>query len=348
MISFLGEKAAIEGCGSNRILSFEAQIQHLMYEKKHAKAMAMYDTKLCQKYDKNYTIGYINAMKEASYDHALELYQKGCSEALMEWTEDLTELVQDKTNHELLDEKINAISLDISKEFKSECNISANDLYSSLAKLRTLVDYQTFEKFIDDDEMTNFFKNDIQAYDYFKPITEQRLKMLATIPKMDLNQGQNKSPMKSRIVRAKQIKTTAYDICQNLIFEVCELGRQNEDFNFVYKNISNLDSLKDQFNLESQKIKNVERNIHYQKSLLFWSWGQENMAIKMMKGHIKNIRENPIFLADSLIKMASWLWSSRSENANVILDDYYIKAMEIYEKTLENAEKGKLLGKYSN
>ena len=100
--------------------------------------------------------------------------------------------------------------------------------------------------------------------------------------------------------------------------------------------------------MESQKIKNVERNIHYQKSLLFWSWGQENMAIKMMKGHIKNIRENPIFLADSLIKMASWLWSSRSENANVILDDYYIKAMEIYEKTLENAEKGKLLGKYSN
>ena len=184
----LGEKAAIEGCGSNRILAFDAQIQHLMYKKEHSKAMVMEDATLCL-YPDVQNFGLLKAMKEASYDHTLIKYQQGCADVLTEWTEELCDIVRDKSYFEILTEKINILSLEISKELKNGPTISTKEIYNALTKWRTLVDYKTFKNAIENDEPISFLDNQYQDYKYVKPITKQRLRILSAVPEMDLNQG---------------------------------------------------------------------------------------------------------------------------------------------------------------
>merc|ERR1719361_265790 len=145
---------------------------------------------------------------------------------------------------------------------------------------------------------------------------------------MDLNQGQ-RSPIKSRTLRTKQIKSSVFKVVQNHCLNICDLGRKNEDFNFVYKTISALDGMKDKFQIDLQHSNDLVERIHFERSLLFWSWGEKDMAIKMMKGLMKKTSGSGPFKAESLTTMASWLWNSRSVNAQVILKDYYQKAMEI-------------------
>ena len=183
----LGEKAAVEGCGSNRILAFDAQVQHLMYKKEHSKAMAMEDANIIV--NNAPEAGLLKAMKEASYDHTLVKYQQSCADALTEWTEELCDIVKDKSYFDILEEKINIMSLEISKEIKNGPSISTREIYNALTKWRTLVDYKTFKTAIENDEPIAFLDNQFQDYKYVKPITTQRLKILSAVPEMDLNQG---------------------------------------------------------------------------------------------------------------------------------------------------------------
>ena len=104
----------IQGCGSNRILDFNAQIQHLMQEKEYAQALAMYDTHLSlDNSNKGHQRGLLKAMQEANFDHTLEQYQKNCCLSLQDWDSDLNEvkelLLKRKT--EEFDEKIKTMSL---------------------------------------------------------------------------------------------------------------------------------------------------------------------------------------------------------------------------------------------
>ena len=108
--------ALIQGCGSNRILDFNAQIQHLMQEKEYAQALAMYDTHLSlDNSNKGHQRGLLKAMQEANFDHTLEQYQKNCCLSLQDWDSDLNEvkelLLKRKT--EEFDEKIKTMSLDV-------------------------------------------------------------------------------------------------------------------------------------------------------------------------------------------------------------------------------------------
>ena len=97
-------------------MDFDAQIQHLMMEKKHSKVMAMYGSHLSlDSSNKNHQRGLIQAMQKASFDHTLEQYQKNCLDNLQTWSHDLEEakelLLKQKT--EEFDEKIKAMSLDV-------------------------------------------------------------------------------------------------------------------------------------------------------------------------------------------------------------------------------------------
>ena len=141
-------------------------------------------------------------------------------------------------------------------------------------------------------------------------------------------QGQ-RSPIKSRTLRTKQIKSSVFKIVQNHCLNICDLGRKNEDFNFVYKTVSTLDAMKVKFQLDLQDSNDLVERIHYERSLLFWSWGEKDMAIKMMKGLMKKTSASGPFKAESLTTMASWLWNSRSASAQVILEDYY-KVISIF------------------
>ena len=49
-----------------------------------------------------------------------------------------------------------------------------------------------------------------------------------------------RSPIKSRTLRTKQIKSSVFKVVQNHCLNICDLGRKNEDFNFVYKTISGM------------------------------------------------------------------------------------------------------------
>ena len=349
----LGEKAAVEGCGSNRILAFDAQVQHLMYKKEHSKAMAMEDANIIV--NNAPEAGLLKAMKEASYDHTLVKYQQSCADALTEWTEELCDIVKDKSYFDILEEKINIMSLEISKEVKNGPSISTREIYNALTKWRTLVDYKTFKTAIENDEPIAFLDNQFQDYKYVKPITTQRLKILSAVPEMDLNQGYyylhtclhiifeifvstyniysavcllflqgQKSPIKSRTLKTKQIKSSVFKMVQNHCLNICELGRKNEDFNFVYQTVTKLDGMKDKFQLDLQQSNDLVERIHFERCLLFWSWGEKDMAIKMMKGLMKKTSASSgPFKAESLTTMASWLWNSRSASAQVIQEDYY-------------------------
>ena len=289
----LGEMDAIDGCTASLLSNFSAQTQHLMYKKEFTKAMLLFDAKLCQNagdlhQDRQ---SLLMAMKEASFDNTLEMYQKGCAESLSNWNDELANLVPDKANRELFGNKIHAQSLKISDDLLKGNVVSVSDIYRSLADLRTLVDYETFAKCIDNDEKAvRFLSCDFQQYEYAKSIASQRLKILATVPKIDLvGQGGQRSPMKEKVIKAKQIKTSSFKLCQELCDQICNLGRQNEDYHFVYKTISTLDSMKEGFGLDLNHYNEVSQRIMYQKSSLFWSWGEKDMAIKMMRGLMKGL-----------------------------------------------------------
>ena len=328
----LGEKDAIDGCTASLLSNFSAQTQHLMYKKEFTKAMIMFDAKLCQNtgdlhQDRQ---SLLMAMKEASFENTLEMYQKGCAESLSTWSDELANLVPDKANRELYLNKIHTQSLKISNDLLKGNVVSVSDIYRSLADLRTLVDFETFAKCMDNDEnAVRFLPCEFQQYEYAKSIVSQRLKILATVPKIDLvGQGGQRSPVKEKMIKAKQIKTSSFKLCQELCVQICDLGRKNEDYHFVYKMISTLDSMKEGFGLDLNHYNEVSQRIMYQRSSLFWSWGEKDMAIKMMRGLMKELKKqkNKPFLAETLITMADWLWTSRSSNAQVILEEYYKKA----------------------
>ena len=82
--------------------------------------------------------------------------------------------------------------------------------------------------------------------------------------------------------------------------------------------------MKDKFQLDLQQSNDLVERIHFERCLLFWSWGEKDMAIKMMKGLMKKTSASSgPFKAESLTTMASWLWNSRSASAQVIQEDYY-------------------------
>ena len=106
-----------------------------------------------------------------------------------------------------------------------------------------------------------------------------------------------------------------FAVCVCLLWAVCL-------HLFVYF-FSALDGMKDKFQIDLQHSNDLVERIHFERSLLFWSWGEKDMAIKMMKGLMKKTSGSGPFKAESLTTMASWLWNSRSVNAQVILKDYY-------------------------
>jgi hypothetical protein len=64
-------------------LAFPAQVQHLLRDKEHAKAMAMFDAQLAFKSEDQFCQnGLLKAMGEASYNHTLAKYQETCHERL--------------------------------------------------------------------------------------------------------------------------------------------------------------------------------------------------------------------------------------------------------------------------
>ena len=83
-------------------------------------------------------------------------------------------------------------------------------------------------------------------YTYLKLVLTRRCSTLAQLPFMSLGDV-SQSPYKHRVTKINQIKqATLLAFVQNT-FTLCTVARQNEDFNLVYKQLANLESVKAKF-----------------------------------------------------------------------------------------------------
>ena len=92
----------------------------------------------------------------------------------------------------------------------------------------------------------------------------------------------------------------------------------------------------------------IDDKVEYEQSMLYWSWGEKEMAKMQLKHLIKkitNYETESELLPEALRVMGSWLWTLRSEGAKTILENYYKKSVELFEKHLEKAERVKDLDK---
>ena len=92
----------------------------------------------------------------------------------------------------------------------------------------------------------------------------------------------------------------------------------------------------------------IDDKVEYEQSMLYWSWGEKEMAKMQLKHLIKkitNYETESELLPEALRVMGSWLWTLRSEGAKTILKNYYKKSVELFEKHLEKAERVKDLDK---
>ena len=133
-------------------MDFNSQIQQLMREKEHAKALAIYDSHLSlDKSSKDHQRGLLKAMQEASFDHTLEQYQKNCMQSLQAWNNDMTEVKELllKRNDEEFDDKVNAISLDVTLD-QGHAGVMSS-IHQSMAKMKILQEMKVLYKAIDID-----------------------------------------------------------------------------------------------------------------------------------------------------------------------------------------------------
>ena len=143
----LGEKAAIEGCGSWRILDFDAQIQQLMRQREHSKALAMYDSHLSlETFNQGHQVGLLKAMQAASLDATLHQFQNSCVSNLQSWDADLADLQEEfcKKDHGDFGRKLKSVSLELEINCKTISNV-----YESMAKLKILHELAVFGQMAD-------------------------------------------------------------------------------------------------------------------------------------------------------------------------------------------------------
>lgn len=351
----LGEKNAIQGCGSNRILDFNAQIQQLMRDGEHAKAMAMYDSQLSlDNRHKDHQMGLLRAMHEASLEHTLQQFQKNCHQSLQSWDSELDEakdLLLKRSDG--FGDKIKAISLDVGAQ---QGHHLMSNVYDSLSKWKILQEMKVISQAMDIEthqSTVDIFHRGLlpimnQDYNQVKSILVNRCSLLSALPFLKLDEASH-SPHKHRMTKLNEIKKTSLLAFVDNSMQLCSLGRLNEDFNLVYKQLSLVDHIKSECKgplINEEDWQCIQDSVDYQKSLLFWAWGEKDTAKMQLKHLIKKLTVSKSeLLPEAIGVMGSWLWTLRSESAYSILENYYKRSVALFEEQLDKVEKAKAIDK---
>ena len=308
-----------------------------MQEKEYAQALAMYDTHLSlDNSNKGHQRGLLKAMQEANFDHTLEQYQKNCCLSLQDWDSDLNEvkelLLKRKT--EEFDEKIKTMSLGVTMDQGSHGVMTS--IYESMAKMKILQEMKTFyaatdiEMIDSAEKVMNIGLNVFgEEYTHLKPILANRCAVLAEIPFLKFD-GMNlsNSPHKRRITKINEIKKTSILALVDNSLELCRLSYKNENYNLAYKQLASLQHVgqncknQQQLLLDEKTYQIIDDKVEYEKSMLFWSWGEKESAKMQMAHLIKKITKyGSEILPEALRVMGSWLWTLKSEGSYLQL--YY-------------------------
>ena len=160
-----------------------------------------------------------------------------------------------------------------------------------------------------------------KEYAHLKPILVNRCSVLAQIPLLKLNDGNSSnSPHKRRMAKINEIKKTSILSLADNSLKLCRLSCENEDYNLAYKKLHILQHVSDkcknqqQLLLDEKNWQLIDDRVEYQKSMLFWSWGEKESAKMQMAHLIKKITKyGSELLPEALRVMGSWLWTLRSE-----------------------------------
>ena len=201
-----------------------------------------------------------------------------------------------------------------------------------MAKMKLLQEMKTFYKAIDIEATNsaekimntelNFFGKD---YAHFKPILVNRCSVLAEIPLLKFDEINNisNSPHKRRVTKINEIKKTSILTLAENSLKLSRLSCENEDHNLAYKHLVTLKHVGNQCKNQQQNLQLDEKTwqiiddkVEYEQSMLYWSWGEKEMAKMQLKHLIKkitNYETESELLPEALRVMGSWLWTLRSE-----------------------------------
>ena len=160
-----------------------------------------------------------------------------------------------------------------------------------------------------------------KEYTHLKPILSNRCAVLAEIPFLKFD-GMNlsNSPHKRRITKINEIKKTSILALVDNSLELCRLSYKNENYNLAYKQLASLQHVgqncknQQQLLLDEKTYQIIDDKVEYEKSMLFWSWGEKESAKMQMAHLIKKITKyGSEILPEALRVMGSWLWTLKSE-----------------------------------
>ena len=104
-----------------------------------------------------------------------------------------------------------------------------------------------------------------------------------------------------------------------------------KNINLAYKQLASLQHVgqncknQQQLLLDEKTYQIIDDKVEYEKSMLFWSWGEKESAKMQMAHLIKKITKyGSEILPEALRVMGSWLWTLKSEGIYLQLQYYSV------------------------
>ncbi|XP_049947955.1 serine-protein kinase ATM-like [Schistocerca serialis cubense] len=366
----IGDSDAVYGCWPSNTLDYQSCIQHLKLKAKWDRVLQAHDLELCSGNSETVP-GLLNALQKFGLHHVMDGYicssfvrehlpvQKvqnyyyDCAWRLANWNTDIyfsdasTECFQvesdiQKELHPGSYEKyhylaMNAIQNLDEDAFKKNlrharsCVVeslahasleTSKFLYTVLSQLRALQEMEDFFEVISENDSKNVDhllkkwnqQNLIQYNDFdnVEPILTQRIVMLKTSARKGL------------------VNPYFQKVIVNLSLDIAALARTEKHFQVAAHYVQSLSAM-------SSLPPETAVNLKIEEARLLWDRDDKELALCILKGLLsKPGNSKGKWHALSLKLYGDWMVETKSENAQVIMSDYFFKALE----TLDSNENG--------
>ncbi|XP_049852036.1 serine-protein kinase ATM isoform X1 [Schistocerca gregaria] len=366
----IGDSDAVYGCWPSNTLDYQSCIQHLKLKAKWDRVLQAHDLELCSGNSETVP-GLLNALQKFGLHHVMDGYicssfvrehlpvQKvqnyyyDCAWRLANWNTDIyfsdasTECFQVESDvqkelhpgsyeryHYLAMNAIQNLDEDAFKKnlrHARSCVVeslahasleTSKFLYTVLSQLRALQEMEDFFEVISENDSKNVDpllkkwnqQNLIQYNDFdnVEPILTQRIVMLKTSARKGL------------------VNPYFQKVIVNLSLDIAALARTEKHFQVAAHYVQSLSAM-------SSLPPETAVNLKIEEARLLWDRDDKELALCILKGLLsKPGNTKGKWHALSLKLYGDWMVETKSENAQVIISDYFFKALE----TLESNETG--------
>ncbi|CAH0564566.1 unnamed protein product [Brassicogethes aeneus] len=218
----------------------------------------------------------------------------------------------DKLNFEKSSHLQNLCLVEKLKQTNLECS---KNLYPILTQAQSLVEALDFAEAFDSGHFEGLLQKwhlqDLISKDsefrYIEPIIAQRVVLLKSYLKIAKNKGLK-------------------EILVDMMLKFADLARNESDHRVASRILTDLQQM--------SKINDIQKaKIHLSQAQLCWALNDKLAAKHILSKLGRNEEENPIVRSRALKLSGQYMVETYSENRQTIIDDYFLKSLDIIDKT---------------